>query len=168
MDTRVGWKCWYFRLQCFNGPLCVIVLEPIVSARQKELLYRPQITDLTDVCENTCVFIYLTGYRGAHKLEGFQWFLQERSWNISPTANISRVCKFRTDGWCRSITHRMLHWSPNECGQDGLTRLFLSSQDRVRNHKYRSLGDLEKDVMLLCHNAQTFNLEGSQVESIGM
>lgn len=39
----------------------------------------------------------------------------------------------------------------------------LCPQDRVRNHKYRSLGDLEKDVMLLCHNAQTFNLEGSQV-----
>uniref|UniRef100_A0A8D0G8C3 SWI/SNF related BAF chromatin remodeling complex subunit ATPase 2 n=1 Tax=Sphenodon punctatus TaxID=8508 RepID=A0A8D0G8C3_SPHPU len=33
----------------------------------------------------------------------------------------------------------------------------------IRNHKYRSLGDLEKDVMLLCHNAQTFNLEGSQI-----
>lgn len=66
------------------------------------------------------------------------------------------------------ITQRMLHWSPYECGQGGLTRLFLCSQDRVRNHKYRSLGDLEKDVMLLCHNAQTFNLEGSQVESIVM
>lgn len=38
-----------------------------------------------------------------------------------------------------------------------------SHQERIRNHKYRSLGDLEKDVMLLCHNAQTFNLEGSQV-----
>lgn len=38
-----------------------------------------------------------------------------------------------------------------------------SPQERIRNHKYRSLGDLEKDVMLLCHNAQTFNLEGSQV-----
>lgn len=38
-------------------------------------------------------------------------------------------------------------------------------QERVRNHKYRSVGDLEKDVMLLCHNAQTFNLEGSQVRN---
>lgn len=43
------------------------------------------------------------------------------------------------------------------------TQMFFSRQDRVRNHKYRSVGDLEKDVMLLCHNAQTFNLEGSQV-----
>lgn len=36
-------------------------------------------------------------------------------------------------------------------------------QERIRNHKYRSLSDLEKDVMLLCQNAQTFNLEGSLV-----
>lgn len=42
----------------------------------------------------------LTGYRDTHKLEGFQWFLQEGTWNISPTANISRVCTFKTDGWC--------------------------------------------------------------------
>lgn len=38
-------------------------------------------------------------------------------------------------------------------------------QERVRNHKYRSVGDLEKDIFLLCHNAQTYNLEGSQVKS---
>lgn len=36
-------------------------------------------------------------------------------------------------------------------------------QERVRNHKYRCIADLEKDIMLMCHNAQTFNLEGSQV-----
>ncbi|KAG7498285.1 putative global transcription activator SNF2L2 [Solea senegalensis] len=35
--------------------------------------------------------------------------------------------------------------------------------ERVRNHKYRSVGDLEKDIFLLCHNAQTYNLEGSQI-----
>ncbi|XP_045889796.1 probable global transcription activator SNF2L2 isoform X1 [Micropterus dolomieu] len=40
---------------------------------------------------------------------------------------------------------------------------FKKIKDRVRNHKYRNVGDLEKDVMLLCHNAQTFNLEGSQI-----
>ncbi|XP_038660605.1 probable global transcription activator SNF2L2 isoform X4 [Scyliorhinus canicula] len=40
---------------------------------------------------------------------------------------------------------------------------FKKIKDRIRSHKYRSLGDLEKDVMLLCHNAQTFNLEGSQI-----
>lgn len=37
------------------------------------------------------------------------------------------------------------------------------NQERIRSHKYRSLNDLEKDVMLLCQNAQTFNLEGSLV-----
>lgn len=38
-------------------------------------------------------------------------------------------------------------------------------QERIRSHKYRSLNDLEKDVMLLCQNAQTFNLEGSLVSN---
>uniref|UniRef100_A0A671QZI5 Si:dkey-226m8.10 n=1 Tax=Sinocyclocheilus anshuiensis TaxID=1608454 RepID=A0A671QZI5_9TELE len=36
-------------------------------------------------------------------------------------------------------------------------------QERVRNHKYRCIADLEKDIMQMCHNAQTFNLEGSQI-----
>ncbi|XP_061657565.1 probable global transcription activator SNF2L2 [Syngnathoides biaculeatus] len=40
---------------------------------------------------------------------------------------------------------------------------FRRIRERVRNHKYRSVGDLEKDVFLLCHNAQTYNLEGSQI-----
>ncbi|XP_077417640.1 putative global transcription activator SNF2L2 [Vanacampus margaritifer] len=40
---------------------------------------------------------------------------------------------------------------------------FKKIKERVRSHKYRSVCDLEKDVMLLCHNAQTFNLEGSQI-----
>lgn len=39
-------------------------------------------------------------------------------------------------------------------------------QERIRSHKYRNLNDLEKDVMLLCQNAQTFNLEGSLVRSV--
>ncbi|XP_043938271.1 transcription activator BRG1-like [Protopterus annectens] len=38
---------------------------------------------------------------------------------------------------------------------------FKKIKERIRNHKYRSLNDLERDVMLLCQNAQTFNLEGS-------
>lgn len=42
---------------------------------------------------------------------------------------------------------------------------FIYHQERIRSHKYRSLNDLEKDVMLLCQNAQTFNLEGSLVSS---
>ncbi|XP_046870883.1 probable global transcription activator SNF2L2 isoform X1 [Hypomesus transpacificus] len=40
---------------------------------------------------------------------------------------------------------------------------FRRIRERVRNHKYRSVGDLERDVVLLCQNAQTFNLEGSQI-----
>ncbi|XP_073398702.1 probable global transcription activator SNF2L2 isoform X2 [Dendrobates tinctorius] len=40
---------------------------------------------------------------------------------------------------------------------------FKKIKERIRNHKYRSVNDLEKDVMLLCYNAQTFNLEGSQI-----
>lgn len=40
---------------------------------------------------------------------------------------------------------------------------FRRIKERVRSHKYRSVVDLEKDVFLLCHNAQTYNLEGSQI-----
>uniref|UniRef100_A0A8C9DWS3 Bromo domain-containing protein n=1 Tax=Phocoena sinus TaxID=42100 RepID=A0A8C9DWS3_PHOSS len=40
---------------------------------------------------------------------------------------------------------------------------FKKIKERIRSHKYRSLNDLEKDVMLLCQNAQTFNLEGSLI-----
>ncbi|XP_036380068.1 transcription activator BRG1 isoform X3 [Megalops cyprinoides] len=40
---------------------------------------------------------------------------------------------------------------------------FRKIKERIRSHRYRSLGDLEKDVMLLCQNAQTFNLEGSLI-----
>ncbi|KAG7477186.1 hypothetical protein MATL_G00091610 [Megalops atlanticus] len=40
---------------------------------------------------------------------------------------------------------------------------FRKIKERVRNHKYRSVEDLEKDFLLLCHNAQTFHLEGSQI-----
>lgn len=54
--------------------------------------------------------------------------------------------------------------SVKACSQSDLLFLY---QERIRNHKYRSLGDLEKDVMLLCQNAQTFNLEGSQVCVLG-
>uniref|UniRef100_A0A8C7NPE7 SWI/SNF related BAF chromatin remodeling complex subunit ATPase 2 n=1 Tax=Oncorhynchus mykiss TaxID=8022 RepID=A0A8C7NPE7_ONCMY len=43
---------------------------------------------------------------------------------------------------------------------------FKKIKERVRSHKFRSVSDLEKDVMLLCHNAQTFNLEGSLMLSV--
>uniref|UniRef100_A0A674D4R0 SWI/SNF related BAF chromatin remodeling complex subunit ATPase 4 n=1 Tax=Salmo trutta TaxID=8032 RepID=A0A674D4R0_SALTR len=41
---------------------------------------------------------------------------------------------------------------------------FRKIKERIRSHRYRSLGDLERDVMLLFQNAQTFNLEGSLVK----
>ncbi|CAI9732152.1 probable global transcription activator SNF2L2 isoform X1 [Octopus vulgaris] len=40
---------------------------------------------------------------------------------------------------------------------------FRKIKARIRDHKYRSLDDLERDVMLLCKNAQTFNVEGSLI-----
>ncbi|XP_032356396.1 transcription activator BRG1 isoform X7 [Etheostoma spectabile] len=40
---------------------------------------------------------------------------------------------------------------------------FRKIKERIRGHRYRSLGDLERDVMLLFQNAQTFNLEGSLI-----
>lgn len=48
-----------------------------------------------------------------------------------------------------------------------ISLFYYDDQERIRSHKYRSLNDLEKDVMLLCQNAQTFNLEGSLVSTTG-
>uniref|UniRef100_A0A3Q3G8M1 SWI/SNF related BAF chromatin remodeling complex subunit ATPase 4 n=1 Tax=Labrus bergylta TaxID=56723 RepID=A0A3Q3G8M1_9LABR len=45
---------------------------------------------------------------------------------------------------------------------------FRKIKERIRGHRYRSLGDLERDVMLLFQNAQTFNLEGSFYDTIKM
>lgn len=36
-------------------------------------------------------------------------------------------------------------------------------QQRIKEHKYRSLDDLENDFMLLCKNAQTYNMEDSVI-----
>ena len=38
-------------------------------------------------------------------------------------------------------------------------------QQRIEDYRYRSLDDLQKDVMLLCKNAQTYNVEGSLVSA---
>ncbi|CAL8273596.1 unnamed protein product [Gadus morhua 'NCC'] len=40
---------------------------------------------------------------------------------------------------------------------------FRKIKEKIRGHRYRSLADLERDVMLLFQNAQTFNLEGSLI-----
>ena len=36
-------------------------------------------------------------------------------------------------------------------------------RNRIRNEKYRSLDDLEKDINLMCQNTQKYNIEGSLV-----
>ena len=39
----------------------------------------------------------------------------------------------------------------------------VTSQERILKQRYTSLADMEDDMMLLCHNARTYNEEGSQV-----
>ena len=41
-------------------------------------------------------------------------------------------------------------------------------QNRIRSHKYRTLDHLENDVMELCQNAQSFNMEGSVVSILSV
>jgi len=36
-------------------------------------------------------------------------------------------------------------------------------RNRIRNEKYRSLDDLEKDINLMCQNTQKYNIEGSLI-----
>ncbi|GIY43299.1 hypothetical protein CDAR_27011 [Caerostris darwini] len=36
-------------------------------------------------------------------------------------------------------------------------------KNRIKEHRYRSIDDLENDFMLLCTNAQTYNVEGSLI-----
>lgn len=36
-------------------------------------------------------------------------------------------------------------------------------KNRIREHRYRSIDELEEDFMLLCKNAQTYNIEGSTI-----
>ncbi|XP_061175393.1 probable global transcription activator SNF2L2 [Saccostrea echinata] len=40
---------------------------------------------------------------------------------------------------------------------------FKKIKQRIRDHRYRSVDDLETDVMLLCENAQSYNIEGSLI-----
>lgn len=44
-------------------------------------------------------------------------------------------------------------------------RNFSDLQTKFRAHKYRNFSDLDKDIELLCRNAQTYNMEGSLVSS---
>ncbi|XP_065904965.1 transcription activator BRG1-like isoform X2 [Dysidea avara] len=40
---------------------------------------------------------------------------------------------------------------------------FRKMKDNITKHKYRGMDDLEADVMLLCQNTHTYNVEGSQI-----
>ncbi|XP_063431293.1 probable global transcription activator SNF2L2 isoform X2 [Mytilus trossulus] len=40
---------------------------------------------------------------------------------------------------------------------------FKKVKNKIKDHKYRSLEALEEDVMLLCENAQSYNIEGSAI-----
>ncbi len=42
-------------------------------------------------------------------------------------------------------------------------RIDLIFQKKLNEHRYRHLDELEADVMLLCKNAQEFNMENSNV-----
>ena len=44
-----------------------------------------------------------------------------------------------------------------------LTMTLVLLQKRIKDHYYRSIDDLEVDIMLLCKNAQAYNMEGSLV-----
>ena len=36
-------------------------------------------------------------------------------------------------------------------------------QENITKHRYHSIDDLEADIVLLCQNTHTYNVEGSQV-----
>lgn len=40
---------------------------------------------------------------------------------------------------------------------------FQKIKNRIKDHRYRCIDDLENDFMLLCKNAQTYNVEGSLI-----
>ncbi|KAK3089324.1 hypothetical protein FSP39_002728 [Pinctada imbricata] len=40
---------------------------------------------------------------------------------------------------------------------------FKKIKQRIKDHKYRNIDDLETDMMLLCENAQSYNIEGSLI-----
>ncbi len=44
-----------------------------------------------------------------------------------------------------------------------LMNINLNFQKKLNEHRYRSVDELEADVMLLCKNAQEFNMENSNV-----
>ena len=39
-------------------------------------------------------------------------------------------------------------------------------KERINGHRYRTMDDFQADFMLMCRNAQTYNIEGSIVSRI--
>ena len=39
----------------------------------------------------------------------------------------------------------------------------IVTQENITKHRYHSIDELEADVVLLCQNTHTYNVEGSQV-----
>jgi hypothetical protein len=46
---------------------------------------------------------------------------------------------------------------------NSLIKIDLIFQKKLNEHRYRTVDELEADVMLLCKNAQEFNMENSNV-----
>lgn len=44
-----------------------------------------------------------------------------------------------------------------------LINVLLLLQENITKHKYHTIDGLEADVVLLCQNTHTYNVEGSQV-----
>lgn len=123
------------------------VLKPIVCDRGR-------IVDVTDGCESTSIFINWPRFTEIHRsMKAEVWWQQIFQECASQKPSCADLISPKNQNASLASLDRTVY---HQC---------LCPQDRVRNHKYRSLGDLEKDVMLLCHNAQTFNLEGSQVRA---
>ncbi len=50
-----------------------------------------------------------------------------------------------------------------EQSMNSLIKIDLIFQKKLNEHRYRTVDELEADVMLLCKNAQEFNMENSNV-----
>lgn len=94
----------------------------------------------------------------------------DSSARCSSSCRPGRSCQSTTSSSAsRWTSGRLRHVQPADRSATRWSCHLLSDvfglQERIRGHRYRSLGDLERDVMLLFQNAQTFNLEGSLVRS---
>ncbi|XP_033111192.1 probable global transcription activator SNF2L2 [Anneissia japonica] len=72
------------------------------------------------------------------------------------------------DGTGRPLSHPFLTLPPRKELPDYYEAIkrpmdFRKIRDRIKNHRYRNLDDLEKDVMLMFENAQIYNVEASQI-----